>query len=68
MSKDIVIKGEFVVEGLMPQLNNVKQPLKYLKLRLGYQPPPIKVEAMTSAGFVKNTKADKPAPKEDKNE
>ena len=45
--KNIIIKGEFTIEGLEPQMNNFKQPLKFLQLRIGYEPP-IFIERMSS--------------------
>ncbi len=55
MEKMIIIKGEFIVEGLGQQLNNARQPLKYLALKIGYPPPPIQVEEMTSHPIKKKT-------------
>ncbi len=49
---DIIIEGEFIVKGI-GALKHFSQPLKYLKLRVAYPPPPIQVEAMKSFGFEK---------------
>ena len=57
MTKDITIKGEFTIEGLEPQMNNFKQPLKYLKLRIGYEPP-VFIDAMTSAKIKDDPKSE----------
>jgi len=46
---DIIIEGEFKVRGIAT-IERLAQPLKYLKLRVAYPPPPIQVEAMSSVG------------------
>ena len=45
---DIIIEGRFTLRGIA-SIERLAQPLKYLKLRVAYPPPPIQVEAMKSA-------------------
>ena len=43
---ELIIKGKFIIEGL-PGFNNVKFPLKYLKLKM-FPVQPYMVEAFSS--------------------
>ena len=47
MSKELIIRGRFEIEGI-PGMDKIVQPLKYLRLRIGLPPPPITVDELSS--------------------
>ena len=47
MDRQIIIEGDFKVRGLTSK-NNLSQHLKYLRLKIGYHPPPVEVEELRS--------------------